>query len=441
MNNIFVENVYLSRILSIIVLALEVYINKEFFVHAFDLKPSKRKCLIFYVTCFSLESLCILCLPYIVFSFINILITLACLIFFFRQNFIKSIFVLLTPVSIFQLLKLLLVFAVSYLSNITPIMLVRIPSILPLMAIPAYLCVFLLFEFFKKFNFTKYFSKDLSLTNKIVIALFCIFTLLIVFINVYMIYNLFTQLDFALLLSLVIFNIFLLVSVVMLTVRTTALQEARDIIDYEKKLNDTLSCSYDSVREFKHDFSNIMQSIGGYLYTDDLDGLKTYYSSIFKECEDLKKLSILNKDVLNSPPVLSLVTEKYYRAKELGLEFNIEVFIDFSNLHMDIYEFTRILGIFLDNSLEAASKSSKKLINIIISKDINNHFESIVIENSCPESNIDTVKIFDKNFSTKPKNSGIGLWKVKKILNKHDNISLNTSMNDDLFRHQMKIYY
>ena len=108
---------------------------------------------------------------------------------------------------------------------------------------------------------------------------------------------------------------------------------------------------------------------------------------------------------------------------------------------MDIYEFTRVLGIFLDNSIEAAGQSSKKVINIMISKDFRNNFDLITVENSCNPNNIDTNKIFEKNFSTKPKNTGLGLWKVKNILKKYDNVSLNTSVDNNFFRHQLRIYY
>ncbi len=240
---------------------------------------------------------------------------------------------------------------------------------------------------------------------------------------------------------LIIYTFILLTISIMLIKIGSDLQNANNLIDYEKKSYDSLSVSYDCMREFKHDFSNIMQSIGGYLCTDDLNGLKTYYSSIFKECSELQKVSSLSKDVLNSPPVLSLVTEKYLKAQDLGIEFNLEVLLDFNTLNMDIYEFTRILGIFLDNSIEASSKASKKFINIRISKNFKNDFASIVVENSFSDANIDTSKIFDKNFSTKPKNTGIGLWKVKKILKHYDNIFLNTSANNNLFRHQLKIYY
>lgn len=78
----------------------------------------------------------------------------------------------------------------------------------------------------------------------------------------------------------------------------------------------------------------------------------------------------------------------------------------------------------------------------MIVKDTRNHFDSLVIENSYePGVLIDTNKIFEKNYSTKPKNTGLGLWKVKNILKKYNNISLNTTVTDTYFRHQLKIYY
>ena len=441
MNSILCENELLTKFISIFILFLEIQIIKTFFIHAFNLVLTKKNDIIFSVFCFLIESLIIIFTPITISPFINIAVSFGSLLFFFRQNFTKSIFILVIPISIFQLLKLFFIFILSSIFIVPPLSLLKIPIVKPIIIFPTYFIMFALLDYLKKLNFSEVFSKDLSFLNKIVINVFSFSALFSIMFNTYMVYNLFNQLTFSFLFTFIFLNIFILVVLVMLIVQTSDLKKAKDTIDYEQKSYASLSHSYDSIREFKHDFSNIMQSIGGYLFTDDLDGLKIYYSSIFKECEELKKLAILNKDVLNSPPVLSLITEKYYKAKELGIEFNIEVFIDFTTLHMDIYEFTRILGIFLDNSIEAAEKSSKKIINILITKDARNHFDSIVIENSCQSANIDTVKIFDKNFSTKPKNSGIGLWKVKKILNHYDNILLNTSVNNNLFRHQLKIYY
>lgn len=212
-------------------------------------------------------------------------------------------------------------------------------------------------------------------------------------------------------------------------------------LDYEKQSYNCLVSSYDGIRAFRHDFSNIMQSISGYLMTNDLDGLKGYYSSIFKDCEEINKLSILNKDVLNSPPVLSLMAEKYHKAQTLGIEFNIEVFTDLKKLNINAYEFTRILGIFLDNSIEACIDCSKKYINVTIAKNVRESYDYLSIENSCTSNIIDTNQIFEKNYSTKPNNTGLGLWKVNKIINKHENLELTTSASNNTFKHILKIYF
>ena len=52
-----------------------------------------------------------------------------------------------------------------------------------------------------------------------------------------------------------------------------------------QETNKRLECCYDNVRSFKHDFSNIMQSIGGYIAVKDIEGLKKMYSSIVGECQ------------------------------------------------------------------------------------------------------------------------------------------------------------
>ena len=210
---------------------------------------------------------------------------------------------------------------------------------------------------------------------------------------------------------------------------------------YEKQSYNCLSSSYDGIREFKHDFSNIMQAISGYLITDDLDGLKKYYSSIFKDCEEIKQMSVFNREIFNNPAILSLIAEKYNSAKKFGIDFNIEVFTDLSKLNINTYELTRILGIFLDNSIEACQNLNNSKINVIISQDNQKKYDYIIIENTYDNSDtINTTKIFEKNYSTKPENTGIGLCKVKKIISKHKNLELKTDTYDNIFKHYLKIY-
>ena len=49
-------------------------------------------------------------------------------------------------------------------------------------------------------------------------------------------------------------------------------------------------------------------------------------------------------------------------------------------------------------------------------------------------------KIYEKGYSTKPHNTGLGLWEVEKILKKHKNITRFTSKDNKLFKQQIEIY-
>ena len=100
---------------------------------------------------------------------------------------------------------------------------------------------------------------------------------------------------------------------------------------------------------------------------------------------------------------------------------------------------TRVLGILLNNAIEASKECDDKIINVIFRK--NGNRNEIVIENTYKNKYIDIDRIFEKNYSTKKGNSGIGLWEVKKILKKHKNLNLYTSKNNKFFSQQFEIYY
>ena len=53
---------------------------------------------------------------------------------------------------------------------------------------------------------------------------------------------------------------------------------------------------------------------------------------------------------------------------------------------------------------------------------------------------VDTQKIFEKGVSEKENHTGLGLWEVRKIINKNKNTNLYTSKTEHLFSQQLEIY-
>lgn len=205
--------------------------------------------------------------------------------------------------------------------------------------------------------------------------------------------------------------------------------------------NKRLQSNYDSVRSFKHDFNNIMQSIGGYIALEDLEGLKKMYQSIVDECQEINDMQSINEQVINNPAIYHLINHKYEIAKNENVKMKVEVLVDLTNLKISDLDLCRILGILIDNAIEAAKECEEKFISVKFIYDRMNKRNMIIVENPYKNSLIDLNKIYEKGYSSKKKklDHGLGLWKVKQILRKNDNIFIYTSRGK-LFKQQLEIY-
>jgi two-component system sensor histidine kinase AgrC len=203
--------------------------------------------------------------------------------------------------------------------------------------------------------------------------------------------------------------------------------------------NTQLISLIDSIRVFKHDYNNVVQSIGGYVALKDIEGLSNYYKGLLKDCQRVNYMESVSPIVINEPSIYGIIASKCQIAELKGINFNIESMFDFKKLNMDIYTFCKILGVLLDNALEAAEETGDKIVNIAIKENLRKNIQIVIIENTYCNKSVDIKKIFEKGYSTKKNNSGIGLWEVKNIVNKTINVKLNTSKDKKFFRLQLVI--
>ena len=243
-----------------------------------------------------------------------------------------------------------------------------------------------------------------------------------------------TFLSFISLLAYFAISIYSLTRIFKLILTTQKLESAEEY-------NRSLCILHDSVRSFKHDFDNIVTTIGGYIRTNDMDGLKDYYVQLEDDCQRVNNLYLLNPKIINNDGIYNLLTKKYKEAEAKDIKVNMTFLLDLSTLHMKIYEFARILGILLDNAIEASSECDEKIINIEFRNDQRNSRQIILVENTYKDKNVDTDKIYDKGFSSKENHTGLGLWEVRKLVKKNNNVNLYTSKTDKYFSQQLEIYY
>ena len=244
----------------------------------------------------------------------------------------------------------------------------------------------------------------------------------------------FCILNWILILSYIFINIYSIY-------KNNKLQQTSEELENAELYNKTLSILHDNIRCFKHDFNNIVSTMGGFIYNDDMEGLKKYYSQLQADCMKVNNLAVLNPNIINNAGVYSLLTNKYYKALEYNINVNIEFFLDLNELHMPIYEFTRILGILLDNAIEAAKECDEKIINISFRKISAKHCQIVSIDNTYANKDVNVDRIFDKGISGKENHTGLGLWEVRQILKKHNNLNLFTTKDSKFFKQQLEIFY
>ncbi len=303
-----------------------------------------------------------------------------------------------------------------------------------------YSCLYIMVKLLEKFNINITLFKNFHKKDTKIIAFTIILGFITVFLQLY-ISTLYNNLlpNFVILLSILCLIAYFFVSMFNI-VKTKQLEVATIDNHNLQSYNDNLKSMYDNIRAFKHDFNNIVHAIGGYVRAKDMNGLSKYYNSLFDECNSINNLSALNPETVNNPSIYAILLDKYNKAEKKNIKMELGVYLDLNTLNADIYEISRILGILLDNSIEAAQECDKKYINIRFLMDNRKNRQLIIIENTYKDKNVDTIKIFEKSYSTKPHNTGLGLWEVNKILNKHSNLAIFTSKNDEYFSQQLEIY-
>ena len=191
---------------------------------------------------------------------------------------------------------------------------------------------------------------------------------------------------------------------------------------------------YQSLRAFKHDYSNIMLSMSGYIDHDDFNGLKEYfYNEILPTGRNLtKNTAHFNQLInINSPELKSIISAKLLYAMELNIQVHIEVAEAVTALSIDSLDLCRVTGIFLDNAIEATIETENPLINFAV---INMETKYIfIISNTFVDNGISFATLSKPDVSTKGKNRGLGLYNAHQILSKYKNALLDTEIQKNTF--------
>ena len=214
-----------------------------------------------------------------------------------------------------------------------------------------------------------------------------------------------------------------------------ALKQKKFEQKYLQTYTDEIVELYNEIRGFRHDYAGMLVSMQMAIDSGDLQEINRVYKEVLVKANQKlrsEKYTYFDLNNIEDSALRSLIAQSIVYARKNDVEFTLEVKDIITRLSIDLLDLVRIMSILLNNAVEGAADSYLKQMEVAV---IKMDFETvIVIQNSCKITMTPSEDLFALGFSTKGRNRGLGLNNVKEILDKYDNIILETEMEDNTFR-------
>ncbi|WP_062105418.1 sensor histidine kinase [Bacillus niameyensis] len=197
------------------------------------------------------------------------------------------------------------------------------------------------------------------------------------------------------------------------------------------------------MQSFRHDYQNILLTMQGYINQNDIDGLKTYFNDRIVKVENrtIQNNYLFNQlDMIKIVELKGLLSSKVLLAEEWGIDINVEVPETIQAVEMNIIDLTRMVGILMDNAIEASADLKDGQLKIAFLKKVD-HSLLIIFENRIGHESINMERLFEAGYSSKGTGHGMGLGlaTARKIVNDYPNITMNTRIENGFFIHEVEI--
>lgn len=266
--------------------------------------------------------------------------------------------------------------------------------------------------------------------------------MVIAFLIVSALFMLYTFLSLKIIQKLSIFNYSLIiVSIFLLMILILQLQKTKLInrqMASEINLNNLYGNAFkeliDKIRMIQHNYKNELTTLQGMIYTaNSLEELKAEQR---KFNENNKQEDRYYKILAgsNNPLLAGFLYAKLSNINQENIIVNYEIHITNIHNNLIIKDLIEIAGVLIDNAIEEVEKDWYNYKCIEIKIEHSNGYINIEVGNICRFIKYDEMcKFFKKGNSSKGENRGIGLYRVKKIVEELNGeiIPVNRSKNEE----------
>lgn len=252
-------------------------------------------------------------------------------------------------------------------------------------------------------------------------------------------YNLGSGINYYINVGMVIFVVFSLIYVIYNKFQRQAMEDKYNesmeyVLRYEKIINEQ--------GKKNHEYNNQLMDIKGYI--NKPERLSEYLDEVIGEHKTGQNYTVKQLGFLPDGGVKGLLYHKLSKMEDNNIKYYL--YVDQNLKDKDIESFdlktyrdlTKLLGVFLDNAIDAALKSEEKEIEVEL-KDKDDCL-LLTISNTY-DKNTDINKVGKSGFTTKGVGHGFGLSIVKDIAKTNSEIETFSSKESDKFIQTAMIYF
>ncbi|MEN3090832.1 MAG: GHKL domain-containing protein [Staphylococcus pseudoxylosus] len=351
------------------------------------------------------------------------------------------------------IVSVLICFFILYMANFTSVWIttlivdiITIKYAFSIIFIVTFTIASLVYAYIARFFINQLSFSDLSL-NKIYLTLVSLFLLIILGLIYFYLPNRIISFGDAKFLSIIYAVVIITTAILIITISFSIIRQIqykRNMQEIENYYKYTLQIEKinHEMRKFRHDYVNILSTLSDFIREEDMEGLRDYFHSEILPMQDsmqMNAIKINGIENLHVREIKGLLTTKILQAQEKNIRISIEVPESIEKIDMPIINLSRVIGILLDNAIEASEKINEEpLIRIAFIKNEDTSVTFIVM-NKCEPDMPKVHTLFQENFSTKGKNRGLGLSTLKELTDSTTNVLLDTTIDNNYFIQKVEI--
>lgn len=305
-----------------------------------------------------------------------------------------------------------------------------------------FICLFAVFVVSYNYLFKRKMKNvSFSLTNQIIAIVLAIITVVVFYLNVFVLHgekllflNFIVQIVYIVMICLLFF-LFITTTKKELAVQQKEVAQ-QQFLDYMQ----ALARVNEDMQKFRHDYLNILVSMRGYIDAENMEGLSNYFYTAILPAEQqtfIRNQMLGKLERIGMLEVKSVIASKMIQADNVHIPVNLEIPQPIPTLSIAPIDITRVLGIYLDNAIEASEDVKHPQINIAFF--IEEQRVILIIENKYNGADVHIDALYTTDFSTKNQHRGRGLMNARAILTTYENVTMNTRTEKDWFIQEIQI--